>query len=101
MSKAIQIDKTRLADFCRRRHIVRLAIFGSMVRGVPRPDSDVDVLVSFKPGKTPGFFAIFEMEDELSELFGGRKVDLRTPEDLSRHFRDEVQQYAEECYAEG
>lgn len=101
MEQKFRIDEEKLAEFCRRRHIARLAVFGSTVRGTPRADSDVDVLVTFKPGKTPGFFTIFEMEDELSELFGGRKVDLRTPEDLSRHFRDEVQRYAEVRYAEG
>jgi len=54
------------------------------------PDSDIDVLVEFQPGKTPGFFTVAEMEAELSVLFGNRKVDLRTPQDLSRYFRDRV-----------
>jgi len=61
----------------------------------------VDVLVDFEPGRTPGFFKLFEMEEELSGLFGGRKVDMRTPEDLSRYFRDKVVAGAEVQYVRG
>lgn len=90
MNKILVIDKERIADFCLRHNIERLAIFGSALRENFGPDSDIDVLVDFMPGHVPGFFRLFDMEEELSALFGGRKVDLRTPEDLSRYFRDRV-----------
>jgi len=79
-----------IAGFCRRNHIRKLYLFGSALRGDFGPESDVDVLVEFETGHVPGFFRLFDMEAELSTLFGGRKVDLRTPQDLSRYFRDEV-----------
>ncbi|MFQ6036805.1 MAG: nucleotidyltransferase family protein [Sedimentisphaerales bacterium] len=90
MNKNIVIAKEKIADFCERHHIRRLAIFGSALRDDFGPESDVDVLVEFLPGHVPGFFRLFEMEEELSALFGARKVDMRTPEDLSRYFRDKV-----------
>lgn len=85
-----------LADFCRRHHIRRLALFGSVLRDDFTPHSDVDVLVEFEPGKTPGL-AFFGMQDELSELLG-RKVDLNTPAFLSRYFRDRVLREAKVVY---
>ena len=84
------LDKEKIADFCRRNHIRKLSLFGSVLRDDFGPESDVDVLVEFEAGHVPGFFRLFDMEEELSSLLGGRKVDLRTPEDLSRYFRDEV-----------
>ena len=101
MNGELVIDKGHIADFCRRHHIVRLAIFGSALREDFGPDSDVDVLVDFEPNHTPGFFRLFDMEEELSALLAGRKVDLRTPEDLSRYFRDNVVAQAEVQYARG
>lgn len=82
------VDKAKIADFCRRHHIRRLALFGSVLRDDFTPESDVDVLVEFEPGHVPGL-AFFEMELELSEILG-RKVDLNTSECLSRYSRDEV-----------
>ena len=79
-----------LADFCQRHHIQRLALFGSVLRGTAKPDSDVDLLVEFTTGMEPGLIGLSAMEAELSSLYGGRKVDLRTANDLSRYFRDEV-----------
>jgi uncharacterized protein len=84
----IAIDENRIADFCRRHHIERLCLFGSVLRDDFRPDSDVDVLVEFEPGKTPGW-NFFSMQDELSGIIG-RQVDLNTPNFLSRYFRDDV-----------
>lgn len=101
MNGKLVIDKEQVASFCRRHYIVRLAIFGSALREDFGPDSDVDVLVDFEPGHTPGFFGLFDMEEELSSLLAGRKVDLRTPEDLSRFFRDRVVAQAEVQYARG
>jgi hypothetical protein len=94
----ISIPKEQVAEFCRRHHIRKLALFGSVLRDDFRPDSDVDVLVEFEPGKTPGL-AFFAMQDELSELLG-RNVDLNTPSWLSRYFRDEVLTEAEAVYVE-
>lgn len=101
MNKAIPIHKAKIADFCKRHHIQRLAIYGSALRSDFSPESDIDVLVDFAPGHTPGFFKLFEMEGELSGLFGGRKVDLRTPQDLSLYFRDRVIEGAEVQYVQG
>ena len=97
----INLPQDRVAEFCRRYHIRRLSLFGSVLREDFRPDSDVDMLVEFEPGHEPGFFGLARMERELSELLEGRKVDLRTPEDLSRYFRDEVLAGAEVRYAQG
>lgn len=84
----IDVDRTRLAEFCRSNGIRKLACFGSVLRDDFGPDSDIDVLVEFEPGRTPGF-AFFAVQDELAELLG-RKVDLHTPGFLSPYFRDEV-----------
>jgi predicted nucleotidyltransferase len=93
------IEKTQLAEFCRRHHIRWLALFGSILRSDFRPESDIDILVEFEPEHIPGLFGMARLERELSQLLGGRKVDLRTPEDLSCYFRDEVLQTAEVVYA--
>ena len=100
MNSNVIIARERIADFCRQHSIRRLSVFGSALRDDFRPDSDIDVLVEFLPGHTPGFFGLFDMEEELSAVFAGRKVDLRTPNDLSRYFRDEVVATAEVQYAQ-
>ncbi|SRR6266852_1503115 len=94
----IEIPRDRIADFCRRNHIRRLALYGSVLRDDFMPDSDVDLLVEFKAGKTPGF-AFFRMQDELSTMLG-RRADLKTPDELSKYFREEVLAEAEELYVE-
>lgn len=94
------LDDTTLARFCRAHGIRRLSLFGSQLKGTARPDSDVDLLVEFEPGRIPGLLGISAMEIELSDLLGRRKVDLRTAGDLSRWFRDEVSRSAEvQCAA--
>jgi hypothetical protein len=95
----LRVDRISLAEFCKARGIRRLALFGSVLRDDFSSNSDVDVLVEFEPGATPGLFRMARLERELSGFFDGRKVDLRTPEDLSRYFRDEVLQHAEVQYA--
>lgn len=85
----IKISKKRLAEFCVQNHIVKLSLFGSVLSESFGPDSDVDVLVEFEPGHVPGF-ALIHMQDELSSLFGGRKVDLVTPKFLNHRIRDAV-----------
>ena len=84
----ITLSRCWIAEFCRRHHVRRFALFGSILRDDFGPESDIDVLVEFEPGKTPGF-AFFGMQDELSERLG-RPVDLNTPGFLSRYFRDQV-----------
>jgi len=96
----ITLPKDRLAAFCRHNHIAKLSLFGSVLREDFSPDSDVDVLVEFEEGHTPGFFGLARMEEELSKLVG-RKVDLRTPQDLSEYFQDEVMRSAAVQYARG
>ncbi|MGB8932186.1 MAG: nucleotidyltransferase family protein [Anaeromyxobacteraceae bacterium] len=98
MSARITIDRERVAEFCRRHQVRRLALFGSVLRDDFRPDSDVDVLVEFAPDAHAGLFEMARMEDELAEVIG-RRVDLRTPAELSRYFRDEVVAGAETQYA--
>ena len=92
-------DQAALAILCRRYHIRSLSLFGSTLKGSNRPDSDVDLLVEFEPGETPGLLTMAQIEMELSPLVGGRKVDLRTAADLDRYFRDEVLRTAEVQYA--
>jgi predicted nucleotidyltransferase len=97
MGKArIDIPKEEIAEFCRKNHIRRLALFGSVLRDDFGPDSDVDVLVEFEPGTRVGL-RFFGLEIELSELLG-RKVDLNTPGFISRYFREEILAEAEVQY---
>jgi predicted nucleotidyltransferase len=96
-AEKIRIDRERLADFCRRNYICKLALFGSILRDDFRPDSDVDVLVEFERGHVPGL-KFFALERELAQLLG-RKVDLNTPNFLSPHFRGRVLAEAEVQYA--
>jgi hypothetical protein len=95
----LPIPAETLAEFCRRHRIRKLSVFGSVLEGTARPDSDIDLLVEFEPNGEPGLIALAGMEDELSALLGGRRVDLRTAEDLSRYFRDEVVRTAQVQYA--
>lgn len=92
----IRVPAKKIAAFCERYHVRRLALLGSVLRDDFGPDSDIDVLVEFEPGKTPGL-AFFGMEIELSEMLG-RRVDLDTPACLSRYYRDEVLEDAEDVY---
>jgi predicted nucleotidyltransferase len=95
---ALEIDASVIGDFCRRNHIQRLSLFGSTLRGEQTAASDVDLVVQFDPEHVPSYFRLVAMEEELSAIFG-RKADLRTPQELSRHFRDEVLRDARPLYA--
>lgn len=95
----LQVNDEALAQFCRRHAIRRLAVFGSALGDDFGGDSDLDILVEFAAGDLPGLLRIAEMELELAELIGGREVEIRTYEDLSRHFRDTVAQQATTLYA--
>ena len=97
--KRLPIDPSRLAAFCEANGIRKLSLFGSQFLGTARPDSDIDLLVDFYPDRSPGLFKIAEMEFELSSMLDGKRVDLRTAEELSRYFRQAVVQEAAELYA--
>jgi len=101
MNNEIQTDILRenIAEFCQKHHIRKLSLFGSVLREDFHPESDVDVLVEFELGHVPGFIRLASIELELSELLGGRKVDINTAQCLSRYFRDEVVRMAEVQYA--
>lgn len=91
-------DPDALAALCRRRQIRRLSLFGSTLKGTNRPDSDVDLLVEFDPDANPNLLDMVDIEMELSAMLSGRRVDLRTAEDLSRYFRADVVRTAEVQY---
>jgi len=98
MDLPIEIDREQIAAFCRKYHLTKLALFGSVLTDRFGPDSDVDVLVEFDPEHIPGLIALSGMERELSQILG-RKADMRTPNDLSRYFRDQVLREAVIQYA--
>ena len=95
--RSLEFPQAEIDSFCRRHHVRKLSLFGSALHGETRPDSDIDLLVEFEPGRAPGL-GFFAMEQELSRLLG-RTVDLSTPQFLSRYFRDEVLAEAEVKYA--
>lgn len=92
------IPKANLEKFCRENHITRMALFGSALCDELKPDSDIDILVEFDKNHMPGLLDLAGMEIELTDMIG-RKVDLRTPAELSRYFRDDVLEKAREEYA--
>jgi uncharacterized protein len=101
MPLAIVVDRNRIAEFCRTHGIRKLSLFGSVVRGDFCSDSDVDVLVEFAPGQVPGFIRLYSIEEELSALLGGRKVDLLTEKFLNPRIKSRVLAESEVQYAEG
>lgn len=98
MPGKITIPQEEVRDFCHRNHIRKLSLFGSVLRDDFDSESDIDVLVEFEPGAGVGFFELYDMEKELSRLFGGRKVEITTPRSLSKYFRDSVLKNAEVQY---
>jgi predicted nucleotidyltransferase len=96
--RRLDVDQHALAELCRRHRISRLSLFGSVLKGTARPDSDIDLLVEFERDAHPTYFTLAQIELELSPLLGGRRVDLRTAPELSRYFRDEVLNEAELQY---
>ena len=97
----LEIPLDDIADVCRRYPIRRLALFGSILRDDFAPDSDIDVLVEFLPDRAMSFFKLFDMEEELSAMLGGRKVEINTYKSLSPYFRDEVLAEMEVLYEQG
>lgn len=101
MHPSLNIDEETLAHICRAHAVMRLSLFGSQLKGSAGPKSDIDLLVEFDPAARPTFLDLAQMEIELSQALGGRKVDLRTPEDLSRNFRNDVVRMAQVQYVAG
>lgn len=99
MHPVLNLQEPLVREFCETHRIRMLALFGSQAKGTAGPNSDVDLLVDFEPEGVPGLLGMATLEAELSRLLGGRKVDLRTARDLSRHFRDEVVRTAQVQYA--
>ena len=99
MNDALALDQERLTRFCQDRRIKKLALFGSRLEKTHRANSDVDLLVEFEAGATPTLLDMSDMESELSLMLGGLPVDLRTEQELSRYFRDEVLLKAEVQFA--
>lgn len=95
------VPKAELEAFCIRHNVRKLSLFGSVLRGDFGPDNDVDVLVDFEPGHVPGFLRLHELEQELSRLFGGRRIDLVTPRFLNERMRDRVLAEAQPAYDRG
>ena len=98
MKSNIEVPRKELIEFCRLNRIKKLSFFGSVLREDFGPKSDVDALVEFEDGAVVGFFALYDIEQELSRILGGRKVDLHTPGGLSRYIRDRVLTEAEVQY---
>jgi uncharacterized protein len=99
MTEGLFADRAALAELCRKHHIRRLSLFGSVLKGTAGRDSDVDLLVEFEAGWKPGLLGLAGIELEISALLGGRRIDLRTAQDLSPHFRGDVVRSAEIQYA--
>jgi uncharacterized protein len=97
MTPKLSINREAVSAFCRRHHIRRLALFGSVLRDDFRPDSDIDVLVEFEPGHIPGLKFV-SIERELSDLLGGRRVDMVTPKILNPRIRNQVLSDAQSLY---
>jgi len=98
MELPIHVDHEQIKTFCERHHITKLAFFGSVLTDRFDDESDVDVLIEFAPEHVPGLIRLCGMERELADILG-RKADMRTPNDLSRYFRDEVVNNARIEYA--
>jgi predicted nucleotidyltransferase len=96
-NKHVPIPTAKLTEFCQRYPIRKLSLFGSALRDDFGPHSDVDILVEFEPGARISFFDMVTMEMELTEMIG-RKVDFKTPQELSRYFRQKVLDTAEVLY---
>jgi len=97
MSLRMEVNHERIAELCTRNSVRRLSFFGSVLRDDPGPESDVGILVELLPDRTPGCFGMARMERDLTAIIG-RKVDLRTPQELGRYFRDEVLAESREEY---
>lgn len=96
----LKISRDEISELCQRWHIRKLSLFGSVLRDDFTKDSDIDILVEFEIGFTPGFFKLHQIQEELSELFDHRTIDLVTLKSLNHRIRDRVLETAEVCYVE-
>ena len=94
----IKIPARQVSELCQRWHIDKLSLFGSILRDDFRAGSDIDVLAEFQPGYTPSFFKLHQIQEEISELFDGRAIDLVTPKFLNHRIRDRILSQLETCY---
>lgn len=101
MHKKIKLSKEKIIEFCKENYIIKLSIFGSVLRDDFNENSDIDVLVEFEQNHIPGFIRLANIQNTLSRLLGGREVDIRTPSDLSPYIRDKVLRIAEVQYVQG
>lgn len=101
MPTRLPIEQSVLEALCRRHRIKKLSLFGSTLKGTARADSDIDLLVEFEAEARPSLFDLAQIEIELTEEMDGRKVDLRTPKELSRHFRADVVRTAQVQFESG
>jgi predicted nucleotidyltransferase len=100
LPRNIPATEQQIAEFCRRHGIRRLSFFGSVLRDDFKPESDIDVLIEFEPGQTPGL-EVFDIEQELSTLCGGHRIDIANPKYLNRWLKADVLASAELAYGEG
>ena len=101
MTARLAIDEKALKGFCCKHRIRKLSLFGSRLKGTDHADSDLDLLVEFEPEARPTLLDLAAMEEEMSGLLQGMRVDMRTPDELSRYFRSEVLRTAEVQYVAG
>lgn len=99
MKLRIELPVKEISELCQHWHIAKLSLFGSVLRDDFKLDSDIDVLVKFESGYTPGFFKLHQIQEDLSTLLGGRTVDLVTTKFLNHRMRDRILAEAETCYA--
>ncbi len=100
MVRNVEIENEGLTDLCQRHHIRKLSLFGSVLRDDFGPESDVDVLVRFDPDFPVGF-RIFEIEEELSQLFGGRRIDIVNEKYINPRLRSRILGEAQVQYDQG
>ena len=98
--ESLIINEGRIAEVCNKYHVRRLALFGSVLREDFDKNSDIDMLIEFDQSHVPGYFGLARVEREISDVLEGRKVDLRTPLELSTYFREKVLSSARELYAD-
>jgi predicted nucleotidyltransferase len=98
--KNIEVSMDKISAICKQWHISQLSLFGSVLRDDFAPDSDIDILVEFEPGFTPGFFKLHQIQEELSSIFNNRSIDLVTPNFVNHRIRNHVLANAEVCYVQ-
>lgn len=101
MKSKIKLSKEKIAKFCKENHIIKLSLFGSILRDDFNENSDIDILIEFDTNYIPGFIRLANIQRKLSDLLDGKNIDIRTPNELSPYFRDKVLEAAEVQYVQG